>query len=209
MHFEIDDEEFDDLAEEFHTTPEKLIQSMMRHAKDMSIHAKNDIRGGKNLDEVLTGLFEDALPGILLNDVIRNIVGEHDYVIDDGDYNMEEGIIWMDVSFLEGTKLNMGTVKLQFGKDSGIVAIEYLEEYPENLYLDGIASEAEDHLDNTDPTFDLDRQDSVSIDDFGGSLAITLQINWNHPLNLPRVAEIDEMMRKIKDMIFESSATKE
>ena len=62
---------------------------------------------------------------------------------------------------------------------------------------------AENELDETDPTFDLDRADSVSLIDNGEYLSIELQINWNHPLNLPRVAEIDEMMRKIKNMIFD------
>ena len=177
MHIEINDTEFDKLAEEFNITPENLIRSMIRHAKDMSIHAKNEIRNGKDLDDVFSGLFEDALPGILLNDVIQNIVGEDDYVIDDGDYNMEGGIIWVDVSFLEGTTLNMGTVKLQFGKDPGIVAMETLDKYPKNLPFEELASAAENELDETDPTFDLDRGDSVSLDDDGDYLFIILQNN--------------------------------
>ena len=204
MKVEINDAEFDELAEKFHTTPESLIKSMIHHVKYMSIHAKNDIINGRDLDDVFMGLFEDALPGILLNDVIRNIVGEHDYVIDDGDYDMEAGIIWVDVSFLEGTVLNMGAAKLQFGKDPGIVATEYLEKYPEDLNFGEVANDAENDLDETDPTFDLDRGDSVEITDIDGSLYIFLQINWDDPLNFPRIAEIDEMMRKIKDMIFDS-----
>jgi len=147
--------------------------------------------------------FRGILPGVLPNDVIPYIVGEHKYVIDDWGYNMEGGIVWVLVVFLEGSVLNMGTVQLQFGKDPGIVAMETLDKYPKNLPFEELAGAAEDNLDETDLIFDLDRGDSVSLIDEDEYLSIELQINWNHPLNLPNVAMIDKMMRKIKDMIFD------
>lgn len=206
MKIEINDSDFEQLAIELKTTPENLIHSLVHHMKFMSLHVKNNIIDGQDLDEAFMGVFEDALPGILLNDVIRTIVGEHDFIIDDGDYDSESGIIWVDISFLEGTTLNLGAAKLQFGKDSGIVASEYLEKYPKNLNLKEITNFLEHNLDENDPLFDLESGDSIDITDYGDSLGIFLQINWNEPLNLPSIEEIDKLMKKIKKLISDSTA---
>ena len=204
MKIEINDSDFEQLAIEFKTSPENLIYSLIHHVKFMSLHVKNNIINGQDLDEAFMGIFEDALPGVLFNDVIRNIVGEHDFIIDDGDYDSESGIIWVDISFLEGTTLNMGAVKLQFGKDSGVVVSEYLDKYPKNLDLKEITSILEHNLDETDPLFDLESEDSIEITDYGDSLGIFLQINWDEPLNLPSIEEIDKLMKKIKNLISNS-----
>jgi hypothetical protein len=190
------------MASDLKVSPNKLAKALMKHAGRMSIHARNDIiSGGRSIDEVLTDLFDNALPGLLLNSLIREIVGEHDYMVDDGGFSRQEGIIWVQVSFLKGTVLNMGSITLQFGKDSGIVALEYMKLKVDGD-LDEIADEIEGIIDDKDPTFDLDRFDSIELDDTGdGHIAITLQINWNDMLDLPRIAEIDEIMREIKTLL--------
>ncbi len=205
MKIEINDSDFEQLAGEFKTTPENLIHSLVHHVKFMSQHVKNNIINGQDLDEAFMGVFEDALPGILFNDMIRNIVGDHDFIIDDGDYDSDSGIIWIDVSFLEGTVLNMATAKLQFGNDSGIVVSEYLEKYSKNLNLKEITNFLEHKLDEDDPIFDLESGDSIEMTDYGDSLGIFLQINWDEPLNLPSIEEIDKIMKKIKNLISDST----
>jgi len=204
MKIEINDSDFEKLAFEFKTTPENLTLALIDHVKFMAIQAKKNIINGEDLDEVFAGIFEDALPGILLNDVIRNIIGEHGFVIDDGEYDSENGIIWIDISFLEGTALNMGSAKLQFGKDSGIIASEYLKEYPKDLNLEKITNYIESNLDKSDPIFDFESGDSVEITNEDKSLGIFLQINWDEPLNLPAIEEIDKIMIKIKNIISDS-----
>ena len=205
MKIEINDSDFEQLATEFKTTPENLIYSLVHHVKFMSQHVKNNIINGQDLDEAFMGVFEDALPGILFNDMIRNIVGDHDFIIDDGDYDSDSGIIWIDISFLEGTVLNMATAKLQFGNDSGIVVSEYLETYSKNLNLKEITDFLEHKLDEDDPIFDLESGDSIEMTDYGDSLGIFLQINWDEPLNLPSIEEIDKIMKKIKNLISDST----
>jgi len=205
MKIEINDSDFEQLATEFKTTPENLIYSLVHHVKFMSQHVKNNIINGQDLDEAFMGVFEDALPGILFNDMIRSIVGDHDFIIDDGDYDSDSGIIWIDISFLEGTVLNMATAKLQFGNDSGIVVSEYLETYSKNLNLKEITDFLEHKLDEDDPIFDLESGDSIEMTDYGDSLGIFLQINWDEPLNLPSIEEIDKIMKKIKNLISDST----
>lgn len=205
MKIEINDSDFEQLAIEFKTTPENLIYSLVHHVKFMSQHVKNNIINGQDLDEAFMGVFEDALPGILFNDMIRSIVGDHDFIIDDGDYDSDSGIIWIDISFLEGTVLNMATAKLQFGNDSGIVVSEYLETYSKNLNLKEITDFLEHKLDEDDPIFDLESGDSIEMTDYGDSLGIFLQINWDEPLNLPSIEEIDKIMKKIKNLISDST----
>ena len=205
MKIEINDSDFEQLATEFKTTPENLIYSLVHHVKFMSQHVKNNIINGQDLDEAFMGVFEDALPGILFNDMIRSIVGDHDFIIDDGDYDSDSGIIWIDISFLEGTVLNMATAKLQFGNDSGIVVSEYLETYSKNLNLKEITDFLEHKLDEVDPIFDLETGDSIEMTDYGDSLGIFLQINWDEPLNLPSIEEIDKIMKKIKNLISDST----
>jgi len=206
MKIEINDSDFEQLAIEFKTTPENLIYSLVHHVKFMSQHVKNNITNGQDLDEAFMGIFEDALPGILFNDMIRNIVGDHDFIIDDGDYDSESGIIWVDISFLEGTVLNMATAKLQFGNDSGIVVSEYLGKYSKNLNLKEITNFLEHKLDEDDLVFDLESEDSIELIDYGESLGIFLQINWDEPLNLPSIEEIDKIMKKIKNLISDSTS---
>jgi hypothetical protein len=202
MHVAINDPCFLMMASELNTSPNKLAKALMKHAGRMSIYARNDvITGGRSLDDVLTDIFENALPGLLLNSLIKEIVGEHDYVIDDGGFSREKGIIWVDVSFLKGAVLNMGSIALQFGKDSGIVALEYMKAKIDGD-LDEIAREIEYAIDDKDPTFDLDRFDSIELEDTGdGTVAIALQINWTDMLDLPRIAEIDMIMSEIKRML--------
>lgn len=203
MKIEINNPRFEELAVRMNIRPEKLVESIVEHAAYMSIHARSDVINGRSLDSVLADMFENALPGLILNEVIRDIVGEHDYIIDDGGYSREDGIIYVQVSFLEGTILNMGSITLQFGKDPGIVASEYMD-VESSVSIGHLASQIEEEIDGTDPTFDLDTNDSISIDDMGDdSIVITLQINWRDELDLPRVAEIDEIMRKIKERIHE------
>lgn len=202
MKIEINDEGFYDLASDLKVSPEKLVDALISHAKHMSIHARNDIINGRPLDDVFEDLFENALPGLILNNLIRDIVGEHEYVIDDGDYSREDGIVWVQVSFLEGTVLNMGSITLQFGKDPGMVTLEFIDSFEIDGNLGEIAGEIEDDLDDSDPTFDLDHFDSVGLDDDGENIVITLQINWKEEFDLPRIAEIDEVMRKIKEKLY-------
>lgn len=192
------------IASDLKVSPNKLVKSLIKHAGQMSIHARNDVTSGRRtLDEVMTDLFANALPGLILNDLIREIVGEHEYVIDDGGFSREEGIIWVLVEFLKGTVLNMGSITLQFGKDPGIVATEYIENIQVDEDLDEMASEIEDEINEKDPVFDLDRFDSISLyDDGDGAVTIELQINWKDMLDLPRVAEIDEIMREIKERVY-------
>jgi len=208
MKIEINDAKFDELALELKIKPTELVKLLVKHFKNIPVQAKNEVIHGKPLEKQLEGILDLALPGLVLNDVIRNIVGEHEYVIDDGDYDLESGIIWLDISFLEGTILNIGTLKLQFGKDAGIVAFEYMEDYPKGLNIDEIARMAEEKLDDTDPVFDVDHGDFIELEDDGESICITLQINWKETLNLPRAAEIDVMMKKIKNLILNSKITK-
>ena len=208
MKIEINDPDFEQLSIEFKTTPENLIYSLVHHLKFMSQHVKNNIINGQDLDEAFMGVFEDALPGVLFNDMIRNIVGDHDFIIDDGDYDSESGIIWVDISFLEGTILNMATAKLQFGNDSGIVVSEYLDKYPNDLNLKEITNFLERKIDENDLVFDLESGDSIEMTEYEDSLGIFLQINWDEPLNLPSIEEIDKIMKKIKDLILDSTISK-
>ena len=208
MKIEINDPDFEQLSIEFKTTPENLIYNLVHHVKFMSQHVKNNIINGQDLDEAFMGVFEDALPGVLFNDMIRNIVGDHDFIIDDGDYDSESGIIWVDISFLEGTILNMATAKLQFGNDSGIVVSEYLDKYPNDLNLKEITNFLERKIDENDLVFDLESGDSIEMTEYEDSLGIFLQINWDEPLNLPSIEEIDKIMKKIKDLILDSTISK-
>jgi len=41
--------------------------------------------------------------------------------------------------------------------------------------------------------------------EYEDSLGIFLQINWDEPLNLPSIEEIDKIMKKIKDLILDST----
>ncbi len=207
MKIEINDVKFNELAQDLKTTPENLVKLLIEHAKNMPVQAVNEVIHGKPLENQLTDILDNALPGLVLNDVIKTIVGEHEYIIDDGDYSLDEGIIWLQISFLEGTVFNMGSITLQFGKDPGIVALEYMDNVRSDLDLELLKTEIEDSLDDTDPTFNLDRGDFIELDyNDDTTLAITLQINWKEQLNLPRAAEIDEIMRKIKKKVSSSES---
>jgi hypothetical protein len=78
MKIEIKDAKFDDLARELKTTPLKLVKSLISHAKNMPVQAVNEVIHGKPLEDQLTDILDNALPGLVLNDVIKTIVGDHE-----------------------------------------------------------------------------------------------------------------------------------
>lgn len=200
MKIEIKDAKFDNLAGELKTTPEKLVESLIEHTRNMPVQAVNAVIHGKSLEDQLTDILDNALPGLVLNDVIKEIVGEYDYFIEDGDYDIERGIIWLLITFPTGTPLNMGSITLQFGEDSGIVATEFIDK----IQLDKDMTELEDEIHyviDYEPAVG-EPSDSFEWDLDGDLLSYSLQIDTKQFLNIPKVAEVDEIMKKIKDIIL-------
>lgn len=92
----------------------------MEHAKDLPHSIWLDaIQEDSSLDNALEKLMKNAKPAFTIGHLIESIVGNRDYVIDDGDYNLVKGTVWFNVGFLEGDRGEIDSILFQFGSDSG------------------------------------------------------------------------------------------
>ena len=202
MKIEIKDEEFNELAQQLKTTPENVMKIFLDHAKSLPYYPVilEAIQKDKSLDSTLEKLIQNAAPAFLVGDLIKEIMGVHEYSFEDDGYSLKDGIIWFEIS--PGPDLAMSSLLLQFGSDPGIVATEYLDDLELDTELEALESEIWEKVARCRIFDDDDNHGHISFD-LDGYFSYTLQIDTPGKfLNLPRVDEIDEVMQKIKKIIL-------
>jgi len=198
MKIEVDDELFSKLAKDLKTTPENVVKVFLDHAKDLP-HSVwlNAIQEHSSLDSTLEKLMKNAEVAFTVGEIIEKIVGNRDYIIGDGDYDFEKGIIHFDIDFLMGGKEDIDSILLQFGSESG----EIISASIEDLVLDKDVSEFLNDINSTigefvDDEYNFDYEWIDSKD-----LTFTIQIDTHEILDLPKVDDLDKMVKKIKKII--------
>lgn len=206
MKIDVDDELFTKLANDLKTTPENVVRVFLEHAKDIphSIRLASVQQDG-SLDATLEKLMKHAEPALIFARILQDIVGERDYVIDDGGYDLHAGTFWFEVGFLEGDTGEIDSVHLQFGKDSGqIISASMKDLVIENdagTFLDQIYDVCYEFVDEDyEVTFE---HDWIEKD----WLTFTIQIDTTPILDLPKIDDLEKMVKKIKEM-FRSQDTR-
>jgi len=200
MKIEIDDNVFSELAKDLKTTPENVVKVFLDHAKDLPHSVLLDaLQENSSLDNALEKLMKNAEVAYTFGDIIEKITGDRDYIIGEGDYDLKEGTFWFVVDFLEGDKGEIDSIHLQFGKNSG----EIISASIKDLVLDKGVEEYNEQLDEILHEF-VDENYTVSFEHEWlekNWLTFTIQIDTTEILDLPKVADLEKMVQKIKDLI--------
>ncbi len=202
MKIEIKDNEFTDLAKELKTTPENVVKIFLDHAKHLHHKVLLDaIQEGSSLDAAMEKLMKNAEVAFNVGELIGEIIGYRDYLIDDSGYNMEKGTVWFHVSFLEGEKGHIDSILLQFGSDPGIVATASIKKIKLDKDMNEIETEIYDAIDYSGDDYDQLNFSWDWIDE--NFLTWELQIDTpGEFLNLPKVDEVETIMKKIQEIIL-------
>ena len=197
MKIDIDEKLFLKLANDFKTTPENIINIFLGHVSNLPHSVWLDaIREDSSLDNSLKKLMDNSEIAFTMGELIKEIVGNHEYVINDGDYDLEKGIIFFTIDFLEGGHEHMNSILLQFGSDSGGIISASMNDLvldkDINEFMDEIHLILEELGDNSE--FEFDWMDEKY-------LTFTIQINSSEILNLPKIDDLDKIVKKIKKTI--------
>lgn len=200
MKIEVKDELFSKLAKDLKTTPENVVKIFLDHASDLPHSVWIDaIQENSSLDNALEKLMKNAEVAFTLGDLIEKIVGDHDYIIDDGDYNFEKGLFWFNIAFLEGDKGEINSLHLQFGNDSGEIITASIQD----LVLEKNVNEFLDEINTTiDGFVDVDHEFTFEYEWIEHNyLTFSIQIDTSEILDLPKVKDLEGMVKKIKKII--------
>ena len=197
MKISVDEKLFLKLAKDLKTTPENIIKIFLEHASNLPHSVWIDaIQENSSLDKALDKLMTNSEVAFTIGSLIEEIVGDHEYIIDDGSYDIEKGIINFNIIFLEGGNESMNEILLQFGSDSG----ELISASMNDLVLDKDVGEFLDEI-----YYVLDELDDEYEFDFewldNKYLTFTIQIDTSEILNLPKVDDLDKIVKKIKEII--------
>jgi len=200
MKIEVSDDLFKDLAKDLHTTQENVVKIFLDHAKDLPHTIKLDaVQEGNSLDSALEKLMRNAEPAFNMGEIIEKIVGDHDYEIDESGYDFEKGIIWFHVAFYGGDNSELDAIHLQFGDDAGVIVQSSINKITLTKDMEEIEEEIYDAMYSY---VDEDDQGNFHYDwlkdDF---LTFDIQIDTENTLDLPKVSDMDKMVRKIKKII--------
>lgn len=204
MKIEIDDGLFMELAEKLKTTPENTVKVFLDHANNLS-HSivLNAVQDGSSLDNALDKLMKNAEISFTMGSLFEEIIGDRNYEIGDGGYDLKEGIIYFHLSFLEGGDEEMDAILLQFGRDSG----EVIEASISDLVLD---KEIDDFLDDIYLVLDdLDEDYNFTYEWIDGEhLTFMLQIDTYGKFDLPKLDYVDGLIKQIKKIIIQHDSRK-
>lgn len=198
MKIEVSDNLFSDLAKKLETTPENVIKVFLDHAKNLPHPVLlNAIQKTSSLDTALEKLLDNAESAYLIGDLIQEIIGEHDYVIEDSGYNLEEGTFWLLANFLEGDKGILDSAHLQFGKNAVIMEMFSIK----NLLLE------KDYEKFTDDIDEIISQ-NIREDDYHEFEVDWLEANWasfsisiftENILDLPKVSVLEKIAQEMME----------
>ena len=198
MKIDIDDELFSELAKDLKTTPENVIKVFLDHAADLP-HSVwlNAIQENSSLDATLEKLMKNAETAFTVGELIEKIVGDREYIVEHGDYNIEKGIINFNIDFLTGGDEDIDSILLQFGNDPG----EIISASIEDLVLD---KDLNDFIDEIYFIIDEFVDDEYNFEYEwieNNHLTFLIQIDTTESLDLPKVDDLDKMIKKIKKVI--------
>lgn len=194
MKIEVSDDLFSDLAKKLETTPENIIKVFLEHAKNLPYSVlSNAIQKTSSLDTALEQLMTNAEPAYLMGALLHEIIGDHNYYVESSDFDLEGGTFWFEIEFLDDDKNELESLHLQFGNDAviaGTFSIKDVPEKDESKLTDEIDSIIQ-RITDEEYTFDIDWIEE-------NRASITVRIDSHEILNLPKVAVLEEIAKKIK-----------
>lgn len=138
-----------------------------------------------------------------IGSLFDDIIGEHNYEIDDSGYDLEKGIIYFHLSFLEGGNEEMDAILLQFGSDSGFVVEASISDLVLDKDIDDFVDEIYQVLDGLDEDYDF-TYEWIDVK----HITFMLQIDTSEIFDLPKFDYIDDFVKNIKKVILQHGSRK-
>ena len=135
---------------------------------------------------------DNADPAYLMGDIIREIVGDRDYVVEDSGYDFDGGTFWFEIDFLQGDNGILSSAHLQFGKNAVILGTFSIKNLVEKDHEDFTYSIDEIISNNTE-----EEHYSSEIDWIDENLAtVTISIYTENILDLPKISILEKIARE-------------
>ena len=196
---EVDEGQFEELAKELGITPKEVVEAVLNRTKDLPWQVRREAER-KSLDKALGTLWSNAHIAHMWGEEIRKIIGDREYFVGDGDIDLQKGTGWYEVDFLTGDDSEINSVHLQFGKytwetvsasvyvvlDDGKLKDEAVEKIYELAYF--VAP-------------DEDCPVELEQDYSDGYFSFSIMIYTTHHFSLPKFDEINDMVKKAKEII--------
>ena len=192
----VDDAKFKEIAERLKMTPEAVINAFLDSLNDSSsdiiTHAMNSGSLKKSMDE----LMNNSEAAYAMGSLIRSVVGDRDYWMDESDYNMENGVFTFGLSF--GEEAAMDSALLQFGDTPLELVSASVDDIVLNNDIDFLneISSVLDELDDYECEFSHEWVDDKHI-----SFMIQIEQIGSDALVLPKMDNVEPAVRKIMEII--------
>ena len=199
----VDGDRFEELAERLKTTPEVVVNTFLDSLHNpppcITIHAMNSGSLKNSMDD----LINNSEAAYTMGHLIRNVVGDRDYWIDESDYNMENGVFTFGLSFVGDVV--MDSALLQFGD----VPLELISASIDDVVLDNDV----DFLNEIDSVLDkLDGEYEFSYEWVGDrhlAFMIRIELIGMGALTLPKMDDVEPTVRKIMEIIKNHDSRKQ
>lgn len=196
---EVDESRFADLAEELGITPEEAVETVLNKMKDLPWPVKGEARR-KSLDKALGALWSNAYIAHVWGEEIRKVIGDREYFVGDGAVDLQKGTGWHDVDFLTGDDSEINGVHLQFGQYTWETVSASVDVVLDDGKLDDEAVEKIYELAYfVAPDEDFPVELEQDYDD--GRFSFSIMICTTHHFSLPEFSEVNDMVKKAKEII--------
>ena len=199
----VDGDRFKELAERLKTTPEVVVNAFLDSLHNpppcITTHAMNSGSLKNSMDD----LINNSEAAYTMGHLIRNVVGDRDYWIDESDYNMEHGVFTFSLYFVGNVV--MDSVLLQFGD----APLELISVSVDDVVLDNdvdFSNEIDSILDELDDecTFSYEW-----VDDRHLEFMIQIDLIGMGALTLPKMDDVEPTVRKIIEVIKNHDSRKQ
>ena len=191
----IDGDRFEELAERLKMTPEAVVNTFLDSLHNpppcITIRAMNSGSLKNSMEELL----HNSEAAYTMGSLIRNVVGDRDYWIDESGYDMENGVFTFDLFF--DKEVVMDSVLLQFGN----VPAEVVSVLVDDIVLDNdvdFLNEIHSVLDELDDEYEFSHE---WVGDNHLSFTIHIGLIGMGALVLPKMDDVEPVVRKIKEII--------
>ena len=191
----VDGDRFEELAKRLKTTPEVVVNAFLDSLHNppqcITIQAMNSGSLKNSMDD----LINNSEAAYTMGSLIRNVVGDRDYLIDESDYNMESGVFTFALFF--GDDVVMDSVLLQFGD----APLELISASVDDVVLDNdvdFLNEIYSVLDELDVEYEFSYE---WVGDRHLAFMIQIELIGMGALTLPKMDDVEPTVRKIIKVI--------
>ena len=199
----IDGSRFEELAERLKMTPEAVIDVFLDNLHNPPPCITTRAMNSGSLKNSMEDLINNSEAAYTMGSLIKNVVGDRDYWIDESGYDVENGVFTFGLSF--GKEVTMDSVLLQFGD----APLELVSASVDDVVLDNdvdFLNEIHSVLDDLDDEYEFSHE---WVGDNYLSFMIQIELVGMGALVLPKMDDVEPVVRKIKEIIKNHDSRKQ